>query len=67
MKVSVVMPVYNERNTLHAVIQRVLAVPLEIELICVDDGSRDGSREILGELQAQNPKDDRCSAAAESR
>src|SRR5271156_366538 len=51
MKVSVIMPVYNERNTLRLVVERVLAVPLELELICVDDGSRDGSREILGELQ----------------
>ena len=43
MKLSVVMPVYNERATLREVIARVLAVPLELELICVDDGSRDGS------------------------
>src|SRR6266478_8543595 len=55
MKLSIVMPVYNERGTLRAVIERVLAVPLDMELICVDDGSRDGSREILGELQAQHP------------
>jgi glycosyltransferase involved in cell wall biosynthesis len=48
------MPVYNERNTLRAVIERVLAVPQELELICVDDGSRDGSREILAELQNQH-------------
>jgi glycosyltransferase involved in cell wall biosynthesis len=54
MKVSVIMPVYNERNTLRAVIDRVLAVPQEVELICVDDGSRDGSREILAELQSQH-------------
>jgi glycosyltransferase involved in cell wall biosynthesis len=56
MKLSVVMPVYNERRTLQAVVQRVLAVPLELELICVDDCSRDGSREILGELQSRHPK-----------
>ena len=54
MKLSVVMPVYNERRTLRVVIERVLAVPLEMELICVDDGSRDGSREILAELQNQH-------------
>jgi glycosyltransferase involved in cell wall biosynthesis len=48
------MPVYNERNTLRVVIERVLAVPQEVELICVDDGSRDGSREILAELQSQH-------------
>jgi glycosyltransferase involved in cell wall biosynthesis len=50
----VVMPVYNERNSLRAVVERVLAVPQELELICVDDGSRDGSREILAELQSQH-------------
>src|SRR5580698_1244502 len=56
MKLSVVMPVYNERATLREVVEKVLAVPLEIELICVDDGSRDGSREILGELQSSHPQ-----------
>jgi len=56
MKLSVVMPVYNERATLREVVQKVLAVPLEIELICVDDGSRDGSREILAELQSEHPQ-----------
>ena len=50
------MPVYNEQATLTEVIARVLAVPLEIELICVDDGSRDGSREILEGLQASHPQ-----------
>jgi glycosyltransferase involved in cell wall biosynthesis len=54
MKLSVVMPVYNECRTLHAVVERVLAVPLELELICVDDGSGDGSREILDELQKRH-------------
>src|SRR6202047_3991332 len=54
MKLSVVMPVYNERRTLRTIVERVLAVPLELELICVDDGSRDGSREILDELQSRH-------------
>src|SRR5437667_2804832 len=49
MKLSVVMPVYNERNTLRSVITRVFSVPLDIELLCVDDGSSDGSTEILNE------------------
>jgi glycosyltransferase involved in cell wall biosynthesis len=56
MKLSVVMPVYNERATLRTVAERVLAVPMEIELVCVDDGSRDGSREILAELQEKFPQ-----------
>jgi len=50
------MPVYNERGTLREVVQRVLAVPVELELICVDDGSSDGSTEILAELQQQFPQ-----------
>lgn len=53
MQLSVIMPVYNERNTLREIVQRVLAVPLSLELICVDDGSTDGSREILEELQQE--------------
>src|ERR1700686_1424584 len=53
MKLSVVMPVYNERNTVREVVERVLAVPLDLELICVDDGSSDGSPKVLAELQNQ--------------
>ena len=49
------MPVYNERATLQEVVRKVLSVAMEIELICVDDGSHDGSREILAELQAEFP------------
>jgi glycosyltransferase involved in cell wall biosynthesis len=56
MKLSVVMPVYNEHATLREVVPKVLAVPIEIELICVDDGSRDGSREILAELGSEYPQ-----------
>lgn len=55
MKLSVVMPVYNEESTLREVVARVMAVPLEVELICIDDGSGDGSQEILAELQVQHP------------
>ncbi|HEV8048476.1 MAG TPA: glycosyltransferase family 2 protein [Terriglobales bacterium] len=56
MKLSVVIPVYNERNTVREVVERVLAVPLDLELICVDDGSSDGSPKILADLQAQYEK-----------
>lgn len=56
VKLSVVMPVYNERHTLRQVVERVLAVGLEIELICVDDGSTDGSREILAQLHKEHPQ-----------
>ncbi len=56
MKLSVVMPVYNERATLATMVERVLSVPLEIELLCIDDGSRDGSREMLEELATCHPQ-----------
>ena len=52
-KLSVVMPVYNERTTVDEIIRRVLAVPLNIELIVVNDGSRDGTKEILDRLHAE--------------
>jgi glycosyltransferase involved in cell wall biosynthesis len=50
MKLTVVMPVYNERNTIQEILRRVRAVDLgEIEkaIIVVDDGSTDGTRDIL--------------------
>jgi len=53
MKLTVVMPVYNERSTLAQIVERVLSVPIDLELICIDDGSHDGSREILLELQSR--------------
>jgi len=56
IKLSVVMPVYNERATLSVIIGRVLAVPMDIELVCIDDGSQDGSREILVDLQSRHPQ-----------
>jgi glycosyltransferase involved in cell wall biosynthesis len=44
---TVVMPVFNEAGTVEEMVGRVLAVPLRIDLIAVDDASADGSREIL--------------------
>ncbi len=47
MKLSVVMPVYNEAKTVREIVRQVQAVPLEKEILIVDDGSTDGTREIL--------------------
>ncbi|WP_322805481.1 glycosyltransferase family 2 protein [Thermanaerothrix sp.] len=55
MKVSVVIPVYNERQTIRQIVQRVLDTGLVYEIIIVDDGSTDGTRDILKELENQPP------------
>jgi glycosyltransferase involved in cell wall biosynthesis len=50
LTVSVLIPVFNERETIREVIERVRSVPVQTEIILVDDYSVDGTREILREL-----------------
>jgi glycosyltransferase involved in cell wall biosynthesis len=50
---SVVMPVYNERETIDEIVSRVMAIPMRVELVVVDDCSSDGTPSHLGELQKQ--------------
>ncbi len=50
MKISIVVPIYNEEKTLRAILKKILDQPLEKEVILVDDGSTDGTREILASL-----------------
>ncbi|MBI2361523.1 MAG: glycosyltransferase family 2 protein [Deltaproteobacteria bacterium] len=57
MKLSVVMPVFNEVGTLEEAIRRVRNVRLPKEIIAVDDGSTDGSRRLLERLEAQPATD----------
>jgi glycosyltransferase involved in cell wall biosynthesis len=56
VKLSVIMPVYNEKATLEEIISRVERLPLEKELIIVDDGSTDGSTDILRQLPRERAK-----------
>ncbi len=58
IKVSVLMPVYNERETVVHAVNRVREAPFEMEIICVDDGSTDGTRDILRELRASGRIDE---------
>ncbi|HEX6037531.1 glycosyltransferase family 2 protein [Longimicrobium sp.] len=51
IRLSVVIPVYNEAASVEAALLRVRAVPLTMELVVVDDGSRDGTRDVLTRLR----------------
>jgi glycosyltransferase involved in cell wall biosynthesis len=54
MKISVLIPVYNEAATIREIVQRVKEVNLADEVVIVDDGSRDGTREILAGLDGKD-------------
>jgi glycosyltransferase involved in cell wall biosynthesis len=56
VKLSVLVPVYNEERTLEEVVRRVCAVQLPKEIILVDDGSKDRSQEILTKLKDRNER-----------
>ena len=56
MKLSVLVPVYNEERTLEEIVRRVCAFQMAKEIILVDDGSKDRSREILTHLQEANQR-----------
>ncbi|MFK7805200.1 MAG: glycosyltransferase family 2 protein [Anaerolineae bacterium] len=55
MKLSVIMPVYNEVHTLKEVVTAVLATERAYELLIVDDGSEDGTRDLYPEIEKMDP------------
>jgi glycosyltransferase involved in cell wall biosynthesis len=53
MKLSVIMPVYNEFDTIGEILRRVLDMKLADEIVIIDDGSEDGTRDILAEMDGK--------------
>lgn len=53
MKLSVVIPIYNEARTLREILDRVLATSLADEILLIDDGSTDGTRDLLAALEGR--------------
>ncbi len=54
MNLSVIIPVYNEKDTVREIVSRVLEMKMASELVIVDDGSKDGTREILAEIDGKD-------------
>ena len=53
MNLSIIIPVYNEKNTIRELVKRVQAMNMAYEILIVDDGSKDGTRDILAELDGK--------------
>lgn len=56
MKLSVVVPIYNEKETIKEIYERIKAVDIDKEIILIDDNSTDGTRDIIKELASDDTK-----------
>lgn len=56
LKTLVIVPTYNERDNLPALVQRVTSLPVPVEMLVVDDNSPDGTGQLADELAARNPR-----------
>jgi glycosyltransferase involved in cell wall biosynthesis len=54
MKISVIIPAYNEKNTIQEIVRRVQAMKMVDEIIIVDDGSTDGTRDLISNMDGKN-------------
>ena len=55
-KILVIVPTYNERDNLPALVQRVMALPIQVDLLIVDDNSPDGTGKLADELASKEPR-----------
>ncbi|HPD25990.1 MAG TPA: polyprenol monophosphomannose synthase, partial [Candidatus Marinimicrobia bacterium] len=55
MKSLVIIPTYNEKDNIRTVIERLQALPIELDILIIDDNSPDGTADIVRELQADDP------------
>jgi glycosyltransferase involved in cell wall biosynthesis len=53
VRLSVLVPVYNERATIELIVEQIRATPLPLEIVCVDDFSTDGTQQILERLLSE--------------
>jgi len=56
MTLSVVMPAFNEESTIATVVRRVLEIPFNLEIVIVNDGSTDGTRQIIENLAREDSR-----------
>jgi len=54
MKITVIIPAFNEKNTIQEIVRRVLAMKMVDEIIIVDDGSTDGTRDLISNMDGKN-------------